>query len=77
MVQSSRVGLSRDKVEVQQICNVNSVVEEAWFQMSTVWLSRMQVGSELFVSIVIRTICSSMEVEPQVLLEQGAEWDRQ
>jgi hypothetical protein len=64
-------------VEVQQICNVNNVVEEAWFPMSTAWRLCMQVGSELFVSIVIRTKCSSMEVEPQALLEQGAEWDRQ
>jgi len=64
-------------VEVQRICNVNNVVEEVWFQMSTVLPLCKQVGSELFVSIVMKTDCNSREVEPQVLLEQGAEWDRQ
>jgi hypothetical protein len=64
-------------VEVQRICNVNNVVEEAWFQMSTVLPLCKQVGSELFVSTVMKTDCNSREVEPQVLLVQGAEWDRQ
>ena len=75
MVQSSRVVSSG--VEVQRICNVNNVVEEAWFQMSIALPLCRQVGSELFVSIVTKTDFNSREVEPQVLLEQGAEWGRQ
>ena len=75
MVQSSRVVSSR--VEAQRICNVNNVVEEAWFPMSIALLMCRQVGSEFFVSIAMKTDCHSKQVEPHVLLEQGAEWDRQ